>query len=164
MKGKHVFKETGFRLSVNKVIVVAALVLCSTSIGPVMAQTQNKSDATVANSYEPKLVDFAPNDANAIIVKGCVVNKDNEPLIGATIILLDKNNNLISKGTATDGFDSQFAIRVSKGTKVRIQYVGYKALTREFNTPEDNLVIKMETDENTEGRGQFWLLESASTR
>ena len=130
-----------------------------------MAQTQDKSTPEVASSNDIKIIDFAPNDANAIIVKGSVVGKDNEPLTGATIVVLDRYNKLILQGTATKGFDSQFAIRIPKGAKVKIQYVGYKTLTKEFNKPEDNLLIEMEIDENLEkGNGQFWLLNSTSTK
>ena len=151
MKGEQIcktLKKIKLSIVVGKVAVVAALV--ATSIAPVMAQTQDKSTPEVASSNDIKIIDFAPNDANAIIVKGSVVGKDNEPLTGATIVVLDRYNKLILQGTATKGFDSQFAIRIPKGAKVKIQYVGYKTLTKEFNKPEDNLLIEMEIDENLE--------------
>ena len=167
MKGKLILKtmkELKLSIAIGKVAVAAFLAIVATSLSPAIAQTQNKSapssNATLSNDL--KIVDFAPHDADAIVVKGCVVGKDDEPLSGASIFVLDKYNNLILQGIATEGFDSQFAIRVSKGTKVKIQYVGYKTLTKEFDVPEDNLVIKMETEEKTETTGKFWLLSSTS--
>ena len=168
MKGKQIcktLKEIKLNIAIGKMAVAAILFIVATSIAPVMAQTQDKSAPEVASSNDIKIIDFAPNDANAIIVKGSVVGKDNEPLTGATIVVLDKYNKLILQGTATEGIDSQFAIRIPKGTKVKIQYVGYKTFIKEFNKPEDNLLIEMEIDEKLEkGNGQFWLLNSTSTK
>ena len=93
---------------------------------------------------ELKPVDCAPNDAAAIIVRGCVLDESTEPLAGATITVLDKKGKLT--GTATDYF-GQFAIRVSKDSKVQISYVGYKTVTTKFTEPEENLVIEMEEDD-----------------
>lgn len=162
MKGKQICK---FNMVIGKVVVVAAFALVATSIAPAMAQTQDKSAPEVTSSNDIKIIDFAPNNANAIVVKGSVVGKDNEPLTGAAIFVLDRCNKLILQGTSTQGFDSQFAIRIPKGAKVKIQYVGYKIFIKEFNNPEDDIVIKMEVDEELEkGQGKFWLLDSASTK
>lgn len=162
MKGKqsrNMLKRIKLGIVIGKVAVVAAFALVVTSTAPAMAQTQDNTAPQATLSNDIKIIDFAPNDANAIVVKGNVVGKDNEPLTGAAIVVLDKYNNLILQGTATDGFDSHFAIRIPKGTKVKIQYVGYKTFTKVFNKSEENLLIEMEVDEELEkGKGQFWLL------
>ena len=167
MKGKQIcktLKEIKLNIAIGKMAVVAILLIVATSIIPLMAQAQDKSAPEVARSNDVKIIDYAPNDADAIVVKGRVVGKDNEPLTGAAIVVLDRYNNLILQGTSTDGFDSQFAIRIPRGSKVKIQYVGYKTFIKEFNKPEDNLVIEMKVDEKPEGNGQFWLLDSKSTK
>ena len=111
-----------------------------------MAQTQDQPTNNITQSQEPELLDFALNDNAAIIVKGYVMDKDdNEPMVGASIVLLDKSNKLTKYGTATN-IDGRFAIRVPKGTKVNISSVGYESVIMVLNEPNDNLVIKMEGD------------------
>ena len=167
MKAKQIsktLKEIKLDIAIDKMAVVVIVLIFATSITPLMAQAQDKSAPEVARSNDIKIIDFAPNDADAIVVKGRVVGKDNAPLTGAAIVVLDRYNNLILQGTSTDGFDSQFAIRIPKGAKVKIQYVGYKTFIKEYNKSEENLLIEMEVDENPEGQGQFWLLDSTSTK
>ena len=54
----------------------------------------------------------------------------------------DEKGKITKLGTATDYY-GQFAIRVSKGSKVQIRYIGCKIVTKKFNKPEENLVIKL---------------------
>ena len=134
------------RQTLGKAAVVAGLALGATSIAPAMAQTHNYVPKVEQKSKEElKPVDCAPNDAAAIIVRGCVVDEDNEPLIGVQIHVLDEKEKITKLGTATNYY-GQFAIKVSKGCKVQINYVGYEDVTKEFNVPEDNLIIKMKDD------------------
>ena len=134
------------RQTLGKAAVVAGLALGATSIAPAMAQTYHNVPKVEQSKEELKPVDCAPNDTAAIIVRGTVIDETNEPLIGAMIHVLDEKGKITKLGTATDYY-GQFAIRVSKGSKVQISYVGYKTVTTKFAEPEENLVIEMEEDD-----------------
>ena len=134
------------RQTLGKAAVVAGLALGATSIAPAMAQTYHNVPKVEQSKEELKPVDCAPNDTAAIIVRGTVIDETNEPLIGAMIHVLDEKGKITKLGTATDYY-GQFAIRVSKGSKVQISYVGYKTVTTKFTEPEENLVIEMEEDD-----------------
>lgn len=54
-------------------------------------------------------------------VKGTVLDENHEPLIGATVVLLDNPK----KGVATD-IDGHFTLDVPKGSKIKVTYVGYE--------------------------------------
>ena len=143
---RYIERQLLRRQTLGKAAVVAGLALGATSIAPAMAQTHNYVPKVEQKSKEElKPVDCAPNDAAAIIVRGCVVDEDNEPLIGVQIHVLDEKEKITKLGTATNYY-GQFAIKVSKGCKVQINYVGYEDVTKEFNVPEDNLIIKMKDD------------------
>lgn len=143
---RYIERQLLRRQAIGKAAVIAGLALGATSIAPAMAQTQDQPTNNITHSQEPELLDFALNDNAAIIVKGYVIDKDdNEPLVGATIVLLDKSNKSTKYGTATN-IDGRFAIRVPKGTKVNISSVGYESVIMVLNEPNDNLVIKMEGD------------------
>ena len=133
------------RQTLGKAAVVAGLALGATSIAPAMAQTYHNVPKVEQSKEELKPVDCAPNDNAAIIVRGIVLDETNEPLVGTIIHVLDEKGKTTKYGTATDYY-GQFDIRVSKGCKVQISYVGYKTMTKKFNKPEENLVIKMEED------------------
>ena len=141
---RYIERQLLRRQTLGKAAVVAGLALGATSVAPAMAQTYHVVPKVEQSKQELKTVDCAPNDAAAIIVRGCIVDESTEPLAGATITVLDKKGKLT--GTATDYF-GQFAIRVSKDSKVQISYVGYKTVTTKFTEPEENLVIKMEEDD-----------------
>lgn len=141
---RYIERQLLRRQILGKAAVVAGLAIGATSIAPAMAQTHNYVPKVEQSKEKLKPVDCAPNDAAAIIVRGCVLDESTEPLAGATITVLDKKGKLT--GTATDYF-GQFAIRVSKDSKVQISYVGYKTVTTKFTEPEENLVIEMEEDD-----------------
>ena len=145
------------RQNLGKAAVVAGLALGVTSIAPVMAQTYHNMPKVEQSKEELKPVDCAPNDAAAIIVRGTVIDETNEPLIGAMIHVLDEKGKITKLGTATDYY-GQFAIRVSKGSKVQIRYIGYKIVTKKFNKPEENLVIKLK-DEDMELTGEVVIVK-----
>ena len=57
--------------------------------------------------------------AEQFLIKGKVVDENNEPLIGATVCVKGT-----SRGTATD-IDGNYSIVVEKGEILKITYVGY---------------------------------------
>ena len=133
------------RQTIGKAAVVAGLALGATSIAPAMAQTYHNVPKVEQSKEELKPVDCAPNDTAAIIVRGTVIDETNEPLVRVQIHVLDEKGKTTKYGTATDYY-GQFAIRVSKGCKVQIEFIGYEDVIKELNIPEDNLVVKMKED------------------
>ena len=65
-------------------------------------------------------------------------------------MLLDKSGKATIHGTVSN-IDGRFAIRVSKGCKVQISYVGYETETLTLNEANDNLLIVMKDDKNVLG-------------
>ena len=139
---RYIERQLLRRQILGKAAVVAGLAIGATSIAPAMAQTHNYVPKVEQSKEKLKPVDCAPNDTAAIIVRGTVIDETNEPLIGAMIHVLDEKGKITKLGTATDYY-GQFAIRVSKGSKVQIRYIGCKIVTKKFNKPEENLVIKL---------------------
>lgn len=79
--------------------------------------------------------------AQSLTVKGHVVDENNEPIIGANILVKGTTN-----GTITD-YDGNFTLEVSdKNAIIRIGYIGYKDY--EVSASQQNLVIVLK--ENTE--------------
>jgi len=56
-------------------------------------------------------------------VSGTVIDENNEPVIGASVVQQSNPKN----GVATD-FDGKFTLNVSAGTKIKVTYVGYEEL------------------------------------
>ena len=158
---RYIERQLLRRQTLGKAAVVAGLALGATSVAPAMAQTYHVVPKVEKSKQELKPVDFAPNDAAAIIVRGCVVDEDNEPLIGASIHVLDKKGKITKLGTATDYY-GQFAIKVSKGCKVQIEYLGYEDVIKELNLPENNLIVKMKED-NTNFMGEVIIYQPKKT-
>lgn len=79
--------------------------------------------------------------AQGLTVKGHVVDENNEPIIGANILVKGTTN-----GTITD-YDGNFTLEVSdKNAIIRIGYIGYKDY--EVSASQQNLVIVLK--ENSE--------------
>ena len=154
---RYIERQLLRRQTLGKAAVVAGLALGATSIAPAMAQTYHVVPKVEQSKQELKPVDCAPNDAAAIIVRGTVIDETNEPLIGAMIHVLDEKGKITKLGTATDYY-GQFAIRVSKGSKVQIRYIGCKIVTKKFNKPEENLVIKLK-DEDMQLTGEVVIVK-----
>ena len=58
-----------------------------------------------------------------VTVKGQVLDETNQPVIGASILVLDNNS-----GTATD-LDGNFTVKApSSSSKIRVSYMGYKTI------------------------------------
>lgn len=78
-------------------------------------------------------------NAQKVAVNGAIVDNDNEPIPGAIILIKGTEN-----GSQTN-FDGQFSIKVEKGDKLVISYVGFK--TKEFKVKGDlNPKIKLFED------------------
>ena len=93
------------------------------------------------------MVLFATLTANAqnFILKGNVFNTNQEPLIGATIIIKD-----LKKGTSTD-FEGNFKLQLAKGIhSLEVSYVGYKTVIRKIKLLENQTInIQLIADATT---------------
>ena len=80
--------------------------------------------------------------AQSKLVKGTVVDQNNEPIIGATVTVGGNTQN----GTITD-IDGKFSINVPAGKKIKVSYIGYQ--TQTISKLDGNVKVVMEEDENT---------------
>ena len=136
---RYIERQLRLRGALGKAVVVAGLTLSATSLTPMQAQTQQVH--TVAQKQiDVPLVDAAPNDTTAIIVRGTVIDQDDKgPLIGVTV-LLDGTKH----GTATD-IDGKFAIRIPRDSKLVFKYLGYETQEMVLNNPNNNLLVTLST-------------------
>ena len=136
---RYIERQLRLRGTLGKAVVVAGLTLSATSLTPMQAQTQQVH--TVAQKQiDVPLVDAAPNDTTAIIVRGTVIDQnDKGPLIGVTV-LLDGTKH----GTATD-IDGKFAIRIPRDSKLVFKYLGYETQEMVLNNPNNNLLVTLST-------------------
>ena len=136
---RYIERQLRLRGALGKAVVVAGLTLSATSLTPMQAQTQQVH--TVAQKQiDVPLMDAAPNDTNAIIVRGTVIDQDDKgPLIGVTV-LLDGTKH----GTATD-IDGKFAIRIPRDSKLVFKYLGYETQEMVLNNPNNNLLVTLST-------------------
>lgn len=90
------------------------------------------------------MVIFATLTANAqdFILSGKVVNNNQEPLVGATIVLEE-----LKKGTATD-FEGNFQLKLAKGSHtITVAYLGFNTYTQKIEISKNkNLTIQLSTD------------------
>ena len=118
---RYIERQLRMRQAMGKAVVVAGLTLSTAALTPAQAQTQQSPRQVAAQQSEPHLVDAAPADSDVVIVRGNVIDKqDKEPLIGASISVIGTKN-----GTATD-VNGAFAIRVTRGSKLLIKFIGMK--------------------------------------
>lgn len=73
-------------------------------------------------------------------MSGTVLDENHEPLIGATVALLNDTK----KGVATD-IDGHFTLNVPKGTKVKVAYLGYEDVVV---TATDGMTITLKPRDN----------------
>ncbi|MBO4722990.1 MAG: carboxypeptidase-like regulatory domain-containing protein [Muribaculaceae bacterium] len=152
---RYIERQLLRRQAIGKVAMVAGLALGATSISPALAQTQVQPSTAIHQSVEPKLEDYAPGNNAAIVVRGRVIDEtDREQLIGATISIFDEKNKRTRYATVTN-FDGRFAIRVPKGYKVQIDYVGYETEKLTLNEANDNLLIVMKDSEDVLGEVMY---------
>lgn len=118
---RYIERQLRLRRAMGKAVVVAGLTLSTAALTPALAQTQQSPPQVATQRAEPRLVDAAPGDSDVVIVRGNVIDKqDKEPLIGASISVIGTKN-----GTATD-VNGAFAIRVTRGSKLLIKFIGMK--------------------------------------
>lgn len=76
--------------------------------------------------------------AQAVQVTGLVVSaEDNMPVVGASVLVKGTSN-----GTITD-IDGKFTLKVDKGAKLEISYIGMKSQTV---TAKNNMKVVLESD------------------
>ena len=147
---RYIERQLLRRTATGKKVALAGLALGAASLMPMHAQQAAPATPQATTQRPtPRLVDAAPGDTTAVVVRGKVIDKDdnNEPLIGASVII--KGTRL---GTATD-IDGNFAIRVPKGSQLVIDYVGYE--TQEYKvkatTADEGVVIALKEKEGITG-------------
>ena len=143
---RYIERQLLRRTATGKKIVLAGLALGAASLMPMHAQqvTPATSPSTQQQPSRP-IVDAAPGDTTAVVVRGKLIDKeDQEPIIGASVML--KGTKL---GMATD-INGNFAIRVPKDSQLVIIYVGYEDYEYEVKkaTPGEEIVIALEPDES----------------
>ena len=136
-------KGNGFGMKVAGI----AAGICAT-VMPMSAAAQTvKSDSTANPPVQTtkkapiKVVDLSDSCASPVVVRGMVIDsEDNKPLVGASI-LIDGT----TKGIATD-IDGQFALKVPSDTSLVISYIGYKKQKVRVSSllSSDNNVIMLE--------------------
>ena len=141
---RYIERQLLRRVATGKKVALAGLALGAASLMPMHAQqaVPNTPQATTQRPTTPRLVDAAPGDTTAVVVRGKVIDMDDKSeAIGASVIL--KGTKL---GTATD-IDGNFAIRVPKGSQLVISYVGYE--TQEYKvkaiTADEGVVIALKS-------------------
>ena len=143
---RYIERQLLRRTATGKKIVLAGLALGAASLMPMQAQqVANTTPPSTRHQPSRPIVDAAPGDTTAVVVRGKIIAKDdNEPIIGASVML--KGTEL---GMETD-FDGNFAIRVPKDSQLVIIYVGYEDYEYEVKkaTPGEEIVIALEPDES----------------
>ena len=147
---RYIERQLLRRTATGKKVALAGLALGAASLMPMHAQqvATTTPQATTQRPTTPRLVDAAPGDTTAVVVRGKVIDMDDKSeAIGASVIL--KGTKL---GTATD-IDGNFAIRVPKGSQLVISYVGYE--TQEFDVKatigNEGLVITLKPKDSCTG-------------
>ena len=82
--------------------------------------------------------------AQQFTLTGSVVDKNNEPIIGASVLIKGTNNGII-----TD-LDGNFTLKnVSKGNVISISYIGYQSQNITINGAQKPLIITLNEDTKT---------------
>lgn len=146
---RYIERQLLRRTALGKKVALAGLALGTASLMPMHAQqVAPATPQATTQRPTPRLVDAAPGDTTAVVVRGKVIDEDdNEPLIGASVIL--EGTKL---GTATD-IDGNFAIRVPRDSKLKISYVGYESQEYKVKAATDNegVVIALKSKEGCMG-------------
>ncbi len=116
---RYIERQLRMRQAMGKAVVLAGLTLSTAALTPAQAQAQPSAPQVATQQSEPHLVDAAPDSCDVVLVRGIVIDKEEkEPIIGASISVIGTKN-----GTATD-VDGAFAIRVTRGSKLLIKFIG----------------------------------------
>ncbi len=74
-------------------------------------------------------------NAQTFTLNGKVVNKNKEPLPGATILVKEEN-----KGTSTD-FDGKFRVNFPEGKyTIQVSFIGYKSVSKEISLTKNDAI------------------------
>lgn len=96
---------------------------------------------TLPISFKGSVSGVGATQADALTrMSGTVLDESHEPLIGATVALLNDTK----KGVVTD-FDGHFTLNVPKGSKVKVAYVGYEDVVV---TATDGMTITLKPSDN----------------
>ncbi len=99
---------------------------------------------TLPISFKGSVSGVGATQADALTrMSGTVLDESHEPLIGATVALLDNTNNP-KKGVATD-IDGHFKLDVPNGSKVKVAYLGYEDVVV---TASDGMIITLKPSDN----------------
>ena len=141
---RYIERQLLRRTATGKKVALAGLALGAASLMPMHAQqVAPTTPQTATHQSSVRVFDAAPGDTTAIVVRGKVVEKDSlYEAIGASVKL--KGTKLF---TMTD-FDGKFAIRVPKGSKLVISYVGFVTQEYEVKTAENGVVISLKPKED----------------
>ena len=138
---RYIERQLYRRKAMGKIVTVAGLALGAASFMPMQAQ-QVVPDIPAVQPVQAKLVDAAPGDTTAVIVRGRVIDRETgEPCVGVSIMLEGTKF-----GTATN-LDGNFAMRVPKGGKLQFFYVGYEDYEYEVTESVDDVEIVITIDE-----------------
>ena len=138
---RYIERQLYRRKAMGKIVTVAGLALGAASFMPMQAQ-QVAPDIPAVQPVQAKLVDAAPGDTTAVIVRGRVIDRETgEPCVGVSIMLEGTKF-----GTASN-LDGNFAMRVPKGGKLRFSYVGYEDYEYEVTESVDDIEIVITIDE-----------------
>ncbi|MBQ2491190.1 MAG: carboxypeptidase-like regulatory domain-containing protein [Muribaculaceae bacterium] len=138
---RYIERQLYRRKAMGKIVTVAGLALGAASFMPMQAQ-QVAPDIPAVQPVQAKLVDAAPGDTTAVIVRGRVIDRETgEPCVGVSIMLEGTKF-----GTATN-LDGNFAMRVPKGGKLQFFYVGYEDYEYEVTESVDDVEIVITIDE-----------------
>ncbi len=143
---RYIERQLLRRTATGKKVALAGLALGAASLMPMHAQqvATTTPQATTQRPTTPRLVDAAPGDTTAVVVRGKVIDMDDKSeAIGASVILNGTN-----RGTATD-IDGNFAIRVPRGSKLKISYIGYETQEYEVKatTADEGVIITLKPKE-----------------
>lgn len=83
---------------------------------------------------------------NVITVKGKIVNKAGEPIVGATILVTESNGH-----GAISGSDGNFMLSLATASSVEISCVGYKSVVIDVKSPANSLTVVLEEDDLSGG-------------
>ena len=77
-------------------------------------------------------------NAQSFTLKGKVVDEDNNPLPGATVLVMESN-----KGTSTD-FNGEFQIQFPVGEHlIQVRFIGFKSITKAVTISNKDEALKV---------------------
>ena len=108
-----------------------------------IAQTPAKPNTITLNDTicnKVKIVDLAPADTSAVVIRGRVVDENKEAIIGLVPLL---NGTKTKTHTDIDGY---FAVRVPRHSIITFSYIGYLSQKIKTDRVHHDLLIVMKED------------------